>query len=224
MIVDKQDLPESLQPQLGGAFFSITSSTSNPECPCDADNGPGMEAVIHFLMVDMMRRSSLSQGIYELFRTDWTAPKECSIPSFGIEVTDGPSTGLRGAGQPLRNIIVGTIPGQVIEFGRGLTASGASIRLECSPNPRSFLRGDPSSNEKVELTDAVLILKYLFESGALSCQLAADVDASGRINISDAIYLLNALFKGGAQVPAPYPKCGLIPASAQLSCKVACGE
>jgi hypothetical protein len=89
--------------------------------------------------------------------------------------------------------------------------------------PRSFLRGDSNHDSKVDLSDAVATLLYLFSGGGTPpCLDAADVDDSNRIEITDAVFLLGALFLGTKTIPEPYPECGTDSTQDSLGCKEAC--
>lgn len=85
-------------------------------------------------------------------------------------------------------------------------------------NPRmvpldgEFFRGDSNSDEKVDISDAIYILSWLFNNGKKpSCTDAADANDDGRVDISDAVKTLNFLFKSGEndKLPAPYPEAGI---------------
>ena len=91
-----------------------------------------------------------------------------------------------------------------------------------SPEPEEqFRRGDTDANETVNLTDAVLLLNYLFLSGAPpGCADGADVDDSGELNLSDPIYLLNHLFLSGPPVAEPRDTCGADSTEDELGCSV----
>jgi hypothetical protein len=72
-----------------------------------------------------------------------------------------------------------------------------------------FLRADANADGKVDISDGVATLGYLFLGAATpSCLDAADADDSGALVITDAIYVLNHLFLGSSAPPAPYPDCG----------------
>ena len=88
----------------------------------------------------------------------------------------------------------------------------------------SFRRGDAEVNGRVNLTDATLILKLLFQGERpLACEDAADTNDDGRINITDAIGLLTHLFGGGPAPPAPGPAaCGDDPTEDLLECTSGC--
>ena len=80
------------------------------------------------------------------------------------------------------------------------------------PLPRFFLRGDADSNRRLEITDAIVILSFLFLGGDQpTCMDAGDVNDFGRIDISAAISLLNFLFLGGRAPAVPFPNAGLDP-------------
>jgi hypothetical protein len=80
--------------------------------------------------------------------------------------------------------------------------------LDCGP---TFRRGDADASGKVDLTDAVVVLGYLFQGvEAPGCLDAADADDSGKLDLTDAVFLLGFLFQGGGTPPAPGPfACGV---------------
>ena len=64
-------------------------------------------------------------------------------------------------------------------------------------------RGDFDRNEAINISDAVLLLNFLFVGGAApSCQPIADTNSDGSVNLSDAVFLLSFLFVSGS---APEP-------------------
>lgn len=68
----------------------------------------------------------------------------------------------------------------------------------------SFVRGDANADGKINITDAIFVLNFLFLGGATPrCLDAADADDKSEraVNITDAIYLLNFLFLGGPSPP-----------------------
>lgn len=87
-----------------------------------------------------------------------------------------------------------------------------------------FRRGDSDSNTRLELTDAVKILGFLFLGQTEPpCLESADADDNGRIELTDAVRILGFLFLGGTPIPAPGPPpadCGNDPpgSPATLSC------
>ncbi len=76
--------------------------------------------------------------------------------------------------------------------------------------PVQFLRGDADMDGKVNLTDAIFILQYLFQGGPVPPILdAADVNDDAKLDITDPIQLLQHLFLGGPPPAGPFPVAGL---------------
>jgi hypothetical protein len=73
-----------------------------------------------------------------------------------------------------------------------------------------FRRGDADGSGDEDITDAIVLLDYMFIGGQeIKCLDAADADDNGAIEITDAIGILNYLFTGGETPPAPGPlTCG----------------
>lgn len=92
----------------------------------------------------------------------------------------------------------------------------------------TFRRGDADDSGRLNITDAIFVLNWLFLGSANpGCTDAADVDDNGRNNITDAIQLLQFLFLGGPPPPAPgRDDCGIDPSADPLSdCDYqSCGE
>ncbi len=98
-----------------------------------------------------------------------------------------------------------------------------------------FLRGDVNQNGAVGVTDAILILAFLFSGGLEpgkpaeeNCLIAYNFDGSATqgeetasdINLTDALGVLTFLFRSGFPPPKPYPSCGLsdVAASTRMTC------
>jgi hypothetical protein len=95
---------------------------------------------------------------------------------------------------------------------------GAYEMVDC-PTPTRFIRGDPNSDSDQDITDAVFVLRYLFNGDETpSCLKSADTNDSGDLDLTDAVYLLNYLFLGGSEPSAPFPTCGLDPTVDGLTC------
>ncbi|MBI4601956.1 MAG: hypothetical protein HY721_08345 [Planctomycetes bacterium] len=91
--------------------------------------------------------------------------------------------------------------------------------------PPSFSRGDSNGDGKVNLSDAVGSLNYLFLGGASpACPDAADSQDDGKLDIADPVYLLNWLFLGGCVLAWPPPgSCGSDPHEDALpECSASC--
>ncbi|MEE8278249.1 MAG: hypothetical protein V3R89_05975, partial [Thermoanaerobaculia bacterium] len=93
----------------------------------------------------------------------------------------------------------------------------ATLVIEAAP---VFLRGDVDKSARVDLSDAVSLLKFLFlEKLVLYCEDAADIDDSGEIGLSDPINLLQFLFSGGPPPAPPGPhRAGIDPTVDALGC------
>ncbi len=85
----------------------------------------------------------------------------------------------------------------------------------------TFVRGELTADGKIDLSDAIFGLRYLFLGGTEPvCLDAADVNDDGRVNVPDSIYLLQHLFQGGAVPPIPYPDSGPDPTADTVGCAV----
>jgi uncharacterized repeat protein (TIGR03806 family) len=83
-----------------------------------------------------------------------------------------------------------------------------------------FTRGDVDANGAFEVTDAIVVLQYLFlGEQEIGCLDAADTNDTGTVEITDPIVLLNHLFLGLEPPFPPYPDCGLDPTPDDLGCE-----
>ena len=85
----------------------------------------------------------------------------------------------------------------------------------------AFLRGDANRDGRVNLSDAVATLNYLFLGGArLPCDDAADADDDGALRITDPILTLNYLFLGSDVMKAPGTRYAWFdPSADNLTCR-----
>jgi hypothetical protein len=83
-----------------------------------------------------------------------------------------------------------------------------------------FRRGDSNSDGKVDISDAIATLGFLFtgDPPVLSCHKTADADDGGQLDISDGVYILSFLFLGTAAPLDPFPGCGHGASSDPLPC------
>jgi hypothetical protein len=82
-----------------------------------------------------------------------------------------------------------------------------------------FLRGDANGDEKVDISDPVDTLGFLFQGGRRpDCFDAADSNDDGKLEITDPIGTLEVLFRGGSGLPLPYPAPGEDPTEDGLGC------
>jgi hypothetical protein len=99
----------------------------------------------------------------------------------------------------------------------GVTSFTRTARAEAQ-----FLRGDVGGDGQLDVADAILVLRYLFEREATpSCLKAADSNDDGRLNIADPIAVVSLLFGRGVPPPEPFPTCGIDPTEDGLICRSA---
>jgi mono/diheme cytochrome c family protein len=77
-----------------------------------------------------------------------------------------------------------------------------------SPPLGAFRRGDAGGDGRLDVSDAIAILLYLFGGGGAGCLDAMDADGRSDVELADAVYLLQYLFRRGAPPPAPFDACG----------------
>ncbi len=122
-------------------------------------------------------------------------------PGFGDAITNFMTIGL-----------VNTNADASIEIDYVAWKSGVipPVARTCGSGGVPFIRGDSDSNGKIQLTDAVSTLKFLFLGGETpKCKEAADSDGSGKLQLTDAVFELNWLFLGTTVLPPPGKFCGL---------------
>ena len=87
-------------------------------------------------------------------------------------------------------------------------------------SPAAFRRGDPTGDGRRNLPDVLLLLDFLFRSGAApECLAAADSNDDGKINLLDAFSLLDHIFRNGRPLPEPFGACGADPTADALTCR-----
>jgi N-acetylmuramoyl-L-alanine amidase len=111
--------------------------------------------------------------------------------------------------------------------GGGEEASSANAEAVITVLPEGtdgpFRRGDADGGGTVDISDAILVLNWLFTGGnEPACGDAADADDGGGVDITDPLRVLGWLFSGAAEPPPPGPAaCGLDPSADALA---ACAE
>jgi len=83
------------------------------------------------------------------------------------------------------------------EDGSG-TAGYREITIEKGP----FIYGDTNDDFAINITDAVLVLKYITNSETIMNTAAADVNADNSINITDAVLILKHITNPDQPFPA----------------------
>lgn len=90
-----------------------------------------------------------------------------------------------------------------------------------TPPEPLFRRGDANADGKLDISDAIFVLAFLFGNGkAPGCADAADANDDGRLDIADTIAVLGYLFTAAVPLPAPFGACGADPTGDALDCAV----
>jgi hypothetical protein len=133
----------------------------------------------------------------------------------------GPPCGCADVPWDLRVELRGLAPGQydisvANEGGRLLAAARVTIPATTTT---LFVRARANGDDRVDLSDAVSVLTYLFLGGKPPpCLDAADVNDDGTVDISDPVRLLAYLFSGGPAPPSPFPEPGEDPTPDSTVC------
>jgi len=143
--------------------------------------------------LDPRRAQSVARASYVLER-----PLDPGVPVDSlIRFVDG----LRGSGQPIRNLF--TVSGASVE-----PVHLVPLAIRFSTDTR-FLRGDANGDEAVDVADAIWCVNELLRRGPRApCHRAADANGDGSYDLSDAMYLIQWLFLSGPLLPQPFPGCG----------------
>jgi hypothetical protein len=80
-----------------------------------------------------------------------------------------------------------------------------------------FLRGDANQDLKVDLSDGITLLSYLFLGGTVTCLEAADSNDDSQVKLDDAITIFSFLFQG-QMIPPPSGAPGVDPTPDGLGC------
>jgi hypothetical protein len=91
--------------------------------------------------------------------------------------------------------------------------------------PPQFQRGDANDDGRIDMSDSIMVLGWLYLGGEEpGCLAACDANGDAAVDLSDAVYVLAHLFLGGNPPAAPFPDCGQgSPSDAALGCvKSAC--
>jgi hypothetical protein len=89
---------------------------------------------------------------------------------------------------------------------------GGVLRIGVDGDISFFVRGDANGDDRVDVSDSVFVLHFLFVGGPEPrCFDAADTDDDGALFITDAIAILTQLFLGIDKIAPPYPVAGVDP-------------
>ena len=73
----------------------------------------------------------------------------------------------------------------------------------------AFVRGDANLDRRVDVSDAIALVRGLMAGDSLPCEEAADLDRNGRNDTTDVVNILLFLFSDEVPAPdAPFPECG----------------
>ena len=93
-----------------------------------------------------------------------------------------------------------------VSFAGGLNGQGGGAGAPAAP---VFQRGDVNQDGRIDISDPVNLLSFLFSGGdEPQCKDAADTNDDGHVDLSDPIYLLSFLFTGGNEPPSPFRDLG----------------
>ena len=84
----------------------------------------------------------------------------------------------------------------------------------------AFIRGDSNGDEKVDISDPIATLGYLFLGATrLRCLDAADANDDGKVDVSDPVATLSYLFEENSRaLPPPTEAPGYDPTEDGLAC------
>jgi len=107
-----------------------------------------------------------------------------------------------------------------------ITVAGSSVLPDLVDGAVTFIdaplfkRGDSNADGFINLADAIRMIQYLFNDGAVpTCLDGADANGDGLADVSDAIFLIQFQFLDGPAPGSPYPDCGPDPSADSLSCE-----
>ncbi len=114
---------------------------------------------------------------------------------------------------------------QTIQANNHKTNLGEHGRLKPNqnePKNKSFQRGDVNDDGRLDLSDPISLLNFVYRGGATpGCLDAADFNNDGNLDTKndtrDTVTLLNYFFLGGPVLPDPFMTCG-IDTSTSLGC------
>ena len=85
---------------------------------------------------------------------------------------------------------------------------------------RAFARGDANLDSKLDVSDAVAVLRSVLgrADAPIRCADAADANDDGRVDLADPIAIFGHLFMGGPPPEAPFPEPGVDATADELAC------
>jgi hypothetical protein len=97
---------------------------------------------------------------------------------------------------------------------------GVLVRSDLRARATGILvRGDCNADGRIDISDAVRALGYLFlGTEAPACLESCDADVGDALDISDAVFIVGFLFLGGPAPEHPFPTCGVAPVADSSGC------
>jgi len=124
---------------------------------------------------------------------------EAPLSSTEVRFLDG---AVGSEGVPVRNKLL--VWGREVTPGISSSFVLVNALVNIVPDVTSFVRGDSNGDLKVDVSDPVTTLSYLFlEGDPPRCLDAADANDDGKLDISDPVATLEALFLGKGSLPPP---------------------
>lgn len=198
LVAEPLDLLELLEVTIEGTGLE-EHRTESGFVSVERTRGAGNEGLI--IQVDLSPEVpwSLPELVQPLLRVRFRLPLTPEIPAEVEHLRFQLRDSLRGAG--------GRVETRVLPEGLQQVQGGLQVRLDRSAS-LPFIRGDANGDSRVDISDPLLILGYLFLGDPSRCQEAMDVDAGGLVDLADAVGLLIFQFLDGLPPRAPYPGCG----------------
>jgi hypothetical protein len=176
-------------------------------------HGPGNEGVVSAVVLAIREPITLpveEPSVVLRIEVAATTPTAGGVEPARLYYRDG----LRGTGQPVMNRVTqaGETYNPVLAEKTVLLASGRG--------GDGFVRGDSNDDGRVDISDAIHVLGFLFlGSRAPPCLDAADTDDSGILDLTDGVAINLFLFLGAAAPPPPGTVlCGPDPSADALRC------
>jgi len=81
------------------------------------------------------------------------------------------------------------------------------LELPVTERVGPFRRGDCNDDDRIDISDAVCVVRGLFAGSPPRCRAAVDTNGEDGVDVSDAIYLLGYLFRHGPPLGDPFVVC-----------------